>query len=43
MNGNQVWRKNKRGGMSERIEDYCIGISFLCDLCLQPKSGEKNG
>jgi hypothetical protein len=43
MNGHQVWRIDRRGGMSERIQDYSFWIVFLRDLCLQPKSGERNG
>ncbi len=43
MNGHQNWRIDRRGGMSERIKDHSFGVSFLRDLCLQLKPGEKNG
>ncbi len=43
MNEHQIWRIDRKGGMSERIQDYSIGISFMRDLCLQLKSGENNG
>jgi hypothetical protein len=43
MNGHQVWKTDRRGGMNGRIQDYSIGISSVYDLCLQPQLGERNG
>lgn len=43
MTGHQAWRIDGRGGMSERIQGYSFGTSFLCDLCLQSSTGERNG
>jgi len=43
MNGYQTRRIDGRRGMSERIKDYSFRVSFLRDLCLQPRTGEKNG
>jgi len=43
MNKQQVWRRDVRGGRSERIEDHYFGTFFGLEFYLQLGSGERNG